>query len=90
MTNGLRAKRASSEASGTESADSPRYKPNSHLALIAMVDCWAHCGIQPFTHLALAATPIFRLFLGVAEHLFLNEALLEQAIHSALYDTWHR
>ncbi|TRM69097.1 Prephenate dehydrogenase [Schizophyllum amplum] len=67
-----------------------RYKPNSHLALLAMVDCWAHCGIQPFTHLALAATPIFRLFLGVAEHLFLNGELLEQAIHSALYDTWHR
>ncbi|KAL1723682.1 hypothetical protein EV715DRAFT_245150 [Schizophyllum commune] len=86
----LRPPPPSSEASGSESSDSPRYKPNSHLALIAMVDCWAHCGIQPFTHLALAATPIFRLFLGVAEHLFLNEALLEQAIHSALYDTWHR
>ncbi|KAL1745050.1 hypothetical protein HDZ31DRAFT_37267 [Schizophyllum fasciatum] len=82
----LRPPPPASEASETE----PAYKPNSHLALIAMVDCWAHCGIQPFTHLALAATPIFRLFLGVAEHLFLNESLLEQAIHSALYDTWHR
>ncbi|KAJ7074139.1 hypothetical protein C8F01DRAFT_970209 [Mycena amicta] len=63
---------------------------NSHLSLLAMVDCWAHLGIQPFEHLLLAATPIFRLFLGVAEHLFLSPTLLQSAIHSALYDTWHR
>jgi prephenate dehydrogenase (NADP+) len=67
-----------------------RYKPNSHLSLLAMVDCWAHLGIQPFHHLALAATPLFRLFLGVAEHLFLNEELLDQSLCSALHDTWHR
>ncbi|KAJ6531347.1 prephenate dehydrogenase [Mycena capillaripes] len=63
---------------------------NSHLSLLAMVDCWAHLKIQPFHHLALAATPIFRLFLGVAEHLFLSPTMLDSAIHSALYDTWHR
>ncbi|KAJ7709536.1 prephenate dehydrogenase [Mycena rosella] len=63
---------------------------NSHLSLLAMVDCWAHLKIQPFLHLALAATPIFRLFLGVAEHLFLSPSMLDSAIHSALYDTWHR
>ncbi|KAJ7940301.1 hypothetical protein B0H13DRAFT_1937476 [Mycena leptocephala] len=63
---------------------------NSHLSLLAMVDCWAHLKIQPFLHLALAATPIFRLFLGVAEHLFLSPTMLDSAIHSALYDTWHR
>jgi len=51
-----------------------KYRPNSHLALLAMVDCWAHLGINPYRHLALAATPIFRLFLGVAEHLFLAPA----------------
>ncbi|KIY43209.1 Prephenate dehydrogenase [Fistulina hepatica ATCC 64428] len=69
---------------------SGQYKANSHLSLLAMVDCWAHLGIQPFDHLAVAATPLFRLFLGVAEHLFLNQALLDSAIHSAMYDTWHR
>ncbi|KAJ7112434.1 hypothetical protein C8R43DRAFT_1091499 [Mycena crocata] len=63
---------------------------NSHLSLLAMVDCWAHLKIQPFLHLSLAATPIFRLFLGVAEHLFLSPTMLDSAIHSAIYDTWHR
>lgn len=67
-----------------------KYQPNSHLSLLAMVDCWAHLSINPYTHLSLAATPIFRLFLGVAEYLFLTPSLLSAAIHSALYDTWHR
>ncbi|KAJ7601697.1 hypothetical protein FB45DRAFT_913945 [Roridomyces roridus] len=65
-------------------------KGNSHLSLLAMVDCWAHLNIQPFHHLSLAATPIFRLFLGVAEHLFRSPKMLDRAIHSGLYDTWHR
>jgi prephenate dehydrogenase (NADP+) len=51
-----------------------RYRPNSHLSLLAMVDCWAHLRINPYHHLSVAATPIFRLFLGVAEHLFLSPA----------------
>ncbi|KAJ3565397.1 hypothetical protein NP233_g7659 [Leucocoprinus birnbaumii] len=68
----------------------PIYRPNSHLSLLAMVDCWAHLNINPYTHLSLAATPIFRLFLGVAEHLFQSPTLLRSAIHSALYDNWHR
>jgi prephenate dehydrogenase (NADP+) len=55
-----------------------------------MVDCWAHLSINPYTHLSLAATPLFRLFLGVAEHLFLSPALLSASIHSSLFDTWHR
>jgi prephenate dehydrogenase (NADP+) len=63
---------------------------NSHLCILAMVDCWAHLDIKPFHHLNLAATPLFRLFLGVAEHLFLSPTLLESAIQSAVYDTWHR
>ena len=67
-----------------------KYRPNSHLSLLAMVDCWAHLGINPYHHLALAATPIFRLFLGVAEHLFLSRTLLDSAVGSALHDTWHR
>ncbi|KAG6901200.1 hypothetical protein C0995_015483 [Termitomyces sp. Mi166 len=67
-----------------------KYRPNSHLSLLAMVDCWAQLGINPYEHLALAATPIFRLFLGVAEHLFLSPSLLGSAIQSGLFDTWHR
>lgn len=66
------------------------YSPNSHLSLLAMVDTWAHLEIHPFHHLALAATPLFRLFLGVAEHLFLSPSLLAASIHSAIHDTWHR
>lgn len=53
-----------------------QYRPNSHLSLLAMVDCWAKLEINPYEHLELAATPIFRLFLGVAEHLFLAPASL--------------
>ena len=67
-----------------------KYRPNSHLSLLAMVDCWAHLSINPYTHLSLAATPLFRLFLGVAEHLFLSPALLSASIHSSLFDSWHR
>jgi prephenate dehydrogenase (NADP+) len=74
----------------TASSSENRGNANSHLSLLAMVDCWAHLKIQPFLHLSLAATPIFRLFLGVAEHLFLSPSLLNSAIQSALYDTWHR
>ena len=79
-----------SSTSGSGPSSALKYKPNSHLALLAMVDCWAHLGINPYTHLSLAATPIFRLFLGVAEHLFVSPSLLAAAIHSALFDTWHR
>ncbi|TFK90282.1 Prephenate dehydrogenase [Polyporus arcularius HHB13444] len=64
--------------------------PNSHLSLLAMVDCWARLGIKPFEHLDLAATPIFRMWIGVAEYLFRSEARLDSAIHAALYETSHR
>lgn len=63
---------------------------NSHLSLLAMVDCWARLGIQPFVHLELAATPIFRLWIGVAEYLFRSQERLDAAIFAALYDTSHR
>lgn len=63
---------------------------NSHLSLLAMVDCWARLGIQPYIHLELAATPIFRLWIGVAEYLFRNPQRLDAAIQAALYDTSHR
>lgn len=67
-----------------------RAPANSHLSLLAMVDCWARLGIQPFVHLELAATPIFRLWIGVAEYLFRSQERLDAAIFAALYDTSHR
>lgn len=68
----------------------PQHLANSHLSLLAMVDCWARLGIQPFVHLDLAATPIFRMLLGVSEYLFRSQTRLELAIHAALYDTTYR
>jgi prephenate dehydrogenase (NADP+) len=63
---------------------------NSHLSLLAMVDCWARLGLNPFKHLELAATPIFRMWFGVAEYLFRSHGRLEAAIHAALYQVSHR
>lgn len=63
---------------------------NSHLSLLAMVDCWAALGIRPFVHLALAATPIFRMWIGVAEYLFRSTTRLDYAIEAALTDVSHR
>jgi prephenate dehydrogenase (NADP+) len=60
--------------------------PNSHLALLAIVDCWQHLRIRPFLHLELAATPIFRMWFGVAEYLFRDEARLEAAIKAAVWE----
>ena len=54
-----------------------------------MADRWAHLGINPFVHLGLAATPIFRLWIGVAEFLFRSEPRLDAALHAALYDPTH-
>lgn len=61
-------------------------KANSHLALLAMVDCWNQLGIRPYVHLDLASTPIFRLWLGIAEYLFRNKEMLEASMDAALYD----
>jgi prephenate dehydrogenase (NADP+) len=55
-----------------------------------MADCWAALGIQPFVHLELAATPIFRMWLGVAESVFRDRERLERAIDAAVHDTLHR
>ena len=54
-------------AIGDPSPTQPAPPPNSHLALLAMVDSWHQLGIRPFVHLALAATPVFRFWIGVAE-----------------------
>lgn len=77
---------------GTPTPPSPTQAipANSHLSLLAMVDCWAHLGIQPFVHLDLAATPIFRMWIGVAEYLFRSQKRLDASINAALYDVSHR
>jgi prephenate dehydrogenase (NADP+) len=65
-------------------------RPNSHLSILAMVDSWAALGILPFAHLSLAATPIFRMWIGVAEALYRSPKRLDQAIEAAIHDTSHR
>lgn len=61
----------------------PPPPPNSHLALLAMVDSWHSLKIRPFVHLQLAATPVFRFWIGVAEYLFRDEQRLEAAVEAA-------
>ncbi|KIM31752.1 hypothetical protein M408DRAFT_14886 [Serendipita vermifera MAFF 305830] len=65
-------------------------RANSHLSLLAMVDCWATLSIDPFADLELAATPIFRMWIGVAEYLFRSRERLDAALEAALWDTTHR
>ncbi|OWZ56101.1 prephenate dehydrogenase (NADP+) [Cryptococcus neoformans var. grubii Br795] len=67
-----------------------RESPNSHLSLLAMVDCWAKLGIRPYEHLDVAGTPVFMLWIGVAEYLFRSPALLSAALRAALSDRVHR
>ncbi|WWC97242.1 hypothetical protein V866_004121 [Kwoniella sp. B9012] len=64
--------------------------PNSHLSLLAMVDCWSKLGIRPYEHLAVAGTPVFMLWIGVAEYLFRSPTLLSSAIQAGLADRIHR
>ncbi|CAL1705426.1 unnamed protein product [Somion occarium] len=82
--------RETSGGSATPPSPTGGLPANSHLSLLAMVDCWAHLDIQPFVHLDLAATPIFRMWIGVAEYLFRSQNRLDAAIHAALYDVSHR
>ncbi|WVR03321.1 hypothetical protein IAU60_000312 [Kwoniella sp. DSM 27419] len=79
---------AAAPATTAEQGDRP--SPNSHLSLLAMVDCWARLGIRPYEHLAVAGTPVFMLWIGVAEYLFRSPALLASAISAGLSDRVHR
>ncbi|KAL4066099.1 hypothetical protein V8B97DRAFT_1933931 [Scleroderma yunnanense] len=63
---------------------------NSHLSLLAMVDCWARLSIQPLDHLQLAATPVFRMWIGVAEYLFRSTKRLDAALHTAVHEVTYR
>ncbi|EJU03432.1 prephenate dehydrogenase [Dacryopinax primogenitus] len=67
-----------------------RPSANSHLSLLAMVDCWAALRILPYKHLDLAATPIFRMWIGVAEYLFRSNDRLDAAVQAAVHDVSHR
>ncbi|ORY31994.1 putative Prephenate dehydrogenase [Naematelia encephala] len=70
--------------------ETQRESPNSHLSLLAMVDCWNALGIRPFEHLDVAGTPVFMLWIGVAEYLFRSRQLLASAISAGLRDRVHR
>lgn len=59
--------------------------PNSHLSLLAIVDSWHQLGINPYDHM-ICSTPLFRIFLGVSEFLFLSPDLLEKTIDAAIDD----
>ncbi|CCK68062.1 prephenate dehydrogenase (NADP(+)) KNAG_0A03820 [Huiozyma naganishii CBS 8797] len=71
--------------SGRDSPSIKQMLPNSHLALLAIVDSWYQLGINPYDHM-ICSTPLFRIFLGVSEYLFLTPAILEQTINAAMND----
>lgn len=74
-----------------ERADAPLKPPrNSHLSLLAMADTWAALSIDPFADLDVAATPLFRMWIGVAEYLFREEERLDEAVDAAIDDRAHR
>lgn len=67
-----------------EPSDGETTIPNSHLSLLAIVDSWFQLGINPYDHM-ICSTPLFRIFLGVSEYLFMKPGLLEQTIDAAIY-----
>lgn len=73
---------------GTPTPDTPA-RPNNHLSLLAMVDCWAALDIVPYDYM-LCSTPLFRLRLGVTEHLFRDTNMLDEALRTAVLDKQYR
>ncbi|KAK4252183.1 hypothetical protein C7999DRAFT_10246 [Corynascus novoguineensis] len=63
--------------------------PNNHLSLLAMVDCWSALGIVPYDHM-ICSTPLFRLWLGVTEHLFRTPGLLDESLRVGIEDKTFR
>ncbi len=55
-----------------------------------MVDCWNALGIRPYEHLEVAGTPVFMLWIVVAEFLFRSTARLASAISAGVNDKVHR
>ncbi|KIW08335.1 uncharacterized protein PV09_01252 [Verruconis gallopava] len=66
-----------------------KQKKNSHLSLLAIVDCWSKLDINPYHHI-ICATPLFRMWLGITEYLFRTPALLEETIETAISDNSFR
>lgn len=66
-------------------SSTPAALPNNHLSLLAMVDCWSAMAIVPYDHM-ICSTPLFRLWLGVAEHLFRTPGLLDEALRVGVED----
>ncbi|CCH61456.1 hypothetical protein TBLA_0E04010 [Henningerozyma blattae CBS 6284] len=65
--------------------DEDMIRPNSHLSLLAIVDSWYQLGINPYDHM-ICSTPLFRIFLGVSEYLFLKNDLFSATIDAAIND----
>ncbi|KAL2164344.1 hypothetical protein VTH06DRAFT_3560 [Thermothelomyces fergusii] len=76
------------QAAAAAGADGPAM-PNNHLSLLAMVDCWSALDIVPYDHM-ICSTPLFRLWLGVAEHLFRTPGLLDESLRVGVEDTSFR
>jgi prephenate dehydrogenase (NADP+) len=66
-------------------ASKANHKPNSHLSLLSMVCTWADLKTNPYNSMV-CQTPPFKLRVGLAEYLFLNENLLMETIDTALKD----
>ncbi|KAI9719821.1 MAG: prephenate dehydrogenase (NADP(+)) [Candelaria pacifica] len=64
-------------------------RANSHLSLLAMVDCWWKLGSVPYDHM-ICSTPLFRLWLGVTQYLFRKPDLLDEVIRVAIDDNSFR
>jgi prephenate dehydrogenase (NADP+) len=73
----------------TSSSEPPPRLPNNHLSLLAMVDCWSALGIVPYDHM-ICSTPLFRLWLGVTEHLFRTPGLLDECLRVGIEDSTFR
>lgn len=72
-----------------EPAAGPSY-PNSHLTILAIVDCWYKLGLNPLMHLEIAATPVFRLWFGLIHHLFSSSERLDKSIDAAVNNLDYR
>ena len=81
-------------------------RPNNHLSILAIVDCWWKLGIVPYNHM-ICSTPVsglrilarpkatdtcqlFRIWLGVTEYLYRNEVVLSEVIDTAINDNSFR
>lgn len=62
---------------------------NNHLTLLAMVDCWSALGTVPYDHM-ICSTPLFRVWLGVAENLFRSREKLDECLRVAIEDNTFR